>query len=152
MPMTVRQFNHWSRGDLPSTLQPLVPEFNRNANDTLRRHRELHASVAQTIATIRARRIRLASKRSPLETLAGLRRRIAEAQLIADISKRELKVALEESEVLRDHLAAALRARDALEREVGTALAAADAKLDALNARNAELVALVAKVSGIRAS
>ena len=128
---------------LPREVAQALPPFWPNANDTLRQHADLHASVTQAIGAVKERRRMAAAKPSRLESVASLRTRVAEAKLVAEIAMRETKSALVRLDTALAELAAERAAKVALEREVKAALEVAQEQVTELRRSNAQLAAML---------
>jgi len=78
-PNSVRQFNFWERSKQCSAVAETLPDFSRNANDTLRRHPGYRKQVESLIGQV-ATRASQQAKKERVPALAELRRQLRVAE------------------------------------------------------------------------
>jgi hypothetical protein len=147
-PSSVRQFNFWERSKQCHAVAEELPEFSRNANDTLRRHPGYQKQVQLLLSQL-TRRVVHQNKKERVPALAELRRQLE----VADARKGVLEVELV---TMRSTLTQLESKVSRMERQMDADLAEAvklqsksESEIAELRRENAELTKTLRKIKSI---
>jgi hypothetical protein len=147
-PTSVRQFNFWERSKQCSAVAEKLPEFSRNANDTLRRHPGYQKQVESLISQLTRRAVRQ-NKKERAPALAELRRQLEVAEARNGVLEVELVNIRSSLKRLESTVSRMEKQMDADLAEAAKLRSKSEAEIAGLRRENAELTKTLSKIKTI---
>jgi hypothetical protein len=147
-PCSVRQFNFWERSKQCSAVAKKLPEFGRNANDTLRRHPGYQKQVESLISQLTRRAVRQ-NKKERAPALAELRRQLEVEEARNGVLEVELVNMRSSLKQLDSKVSRLEKQMDADLAETVKLRSKSEAEIAGLRRENAELTKTLGKIKSI---